>query len=71
MKLGSLKEGGRDGTLVVVSRDLTKAARAGAVAPTLQRYFTASFDDLSGAANLPGMPEETSGNGSTSDIESA
>ena len=42
-----------------------------AVAPTLQRYFTASFDDLSGAANLPGMPEETSGNGSTSDIESA
>ena len=25
MKLGSLKEGGRDGTLVVVSRDLSTA----------------------------------------------
>ena len=28
MKLGSLKEGGRDGTLIVVSRDLTKATVA-------------------------------------------
>lgn len=37
MKLGSLKEGGRDGTLVVVSRDLSRAVRADAVAPTLQR----------------------------------
>ncbi len=37
MKLGSLKEGGRDGTLVVVSRDLTKAVRAIGIAPTLQR----------------------------------
>ena len=37
MKLGSLKEGGRDGTLVVVSRDLSKAVRATGVAPTLQR----------------------------------
>jgi len=37
MKLGSLKEGGRDGTLVVVSRDLTKAVRATGIAPTLQR----------------------------------
>jgi fumarylacetoacetate (FAA) hydrolase len=37
MKLGSLKEGGRDGTLVVVSRDLTRAVRATAIAPTLQR----------------------------------
>lgn len=37
MKLGSLKEGGRDGTLIVVSRDLTRAVRADAVAPTLQR----------------------------------
>jgi len=36
MKLASLKEGGRDGTLVVVSRDLTRAARAANVAPTLQ-----------------------------------
>ncbi len=37
MKLGSLKEGGRDGTLVVVSRDLSRAVRASAIAPTLQR----------------------------------
>ncbi len=37
MKLGSLKEGGRDGTLVVVSRDLSRAVRASDVAPTLQR----------------------------------
>jgi len=46
MKLGSLKEGGRDGTLVVVSRDLGRAVRAGAVAPTLQ----AALDDWSNAA---------------------
>lgn len=37
MKLASLNEGGRDGTLVVVSRDLSRAARVGAIAPTLQR----------------------------------
>ncbi len=37
MKLGSLKEGGRDGTLIVVSRDLAKAVRADGIAPTLQR----------------------------------
>ncbi len=36
MKLGSLKEGGRDGTLIVVSRDLVRAVRATRVAPTLQ-----------------------------------
>jgi len=37
MKLGSLKEGGRDGTLIVVSRDLTRAVRATGIAPTLQQ----------------------------------
>jgi fumarylacetoacetate (FAA) hydrolase len=37
MKLGSLKDGGRDGTLVVVSRDLARAVRATGIAPTLQR----------------------------------
>ena len=31
MKLGSLKEGGRDGTLIVVSRDLAKADCPGRV----------------------------------------
>ena len=37
MKLGSLKEGGRDGTLVVVSRDLSRAVRADGIAATLQQ----------------------------------
>jgi len=46
MKLGSLKEGGRDGTLIVVSRDLTHAARASDIAPTLQ----AALDDWHNAA---------------------
>jgi fumarylacetoacetate (FAA) hydrolase len=40
MKLASLKHG-RDGRLVVVSRDFTRCADASAVAPTLQ----AAFDD--------------------------
>jgi fumarylacetoacetate (FAA) hydrolase len=40
VKLASLKNGGRDGTLVVVSRDLSRAART-AAAPTLQ----AALDD--------------------------
>lgn len=37
MKLGSLKEGGRDGTLIVVSRDLRHGARATGIAATLQQ----------------------------------
>ena len=37
MKLASLKEGGRDGTLIVVSRDLARAVRATDIAHTLQR----------------------------------
>ncbi len=37
MKLGSLKEGGRDGTLIVVSRDLRRAVLAEGIASTLQR----------------------------------
>ena len=36
MKLATLKEGGRDGTLVVVNRELTRAVRADEIAPTLQ-----------------------------------
>ncbi|WP_207478886.1 fumarylacetoacetate hydrolase family protein [Arenibaculum pallidiluteum] len=36
MRLASLKEGGRDGTLVVVSYDLRKAIRVPEIAPTLQ-----------------------------------
>ncbi|MFT3769303.1 MAG: fumarylacetoacetate hydrolase family protein [Minicystis sp.] len=41
MKLGTLRDGTRDGSLVVVSRDLLRFARAAAVAPTLQ----AALDD--------------------------
>lgn len=36
MKLATLKKGGRDGTLVVVSRDLKKAVVANDISPTLQ-----------------------------------
>jgi fumarylacetoacetate (FAA) hydrolase len=41
MKLATLKHGGRDGTLVVVSRDLTRCQSVGGVARTLQ----AALDD--------------------------
>lgn len=41
MKLASLRAGGRDGTLVVVSRDLSRAIRVPGIAPTLQ----AALDD--------------------------
>jgi fumarylacetoacetate (FAA) hydrolase len=41
MKLASLKEGGRDGTLIVVSRDLAHGVRADGIAATLQ----AALDD--------------------------
>ena len=37
MKLASLKHGGRDGTLIVVSRDLTRAVVADGIARTLQQ----------------------------------
>jgi len=37
MKLGSLKQGGRDGTLIVVSSDLSRAVTAHGVADTLQQ----------------------------------
>ena len=36
MKLATLRDGTRDGRLVVVSRDLTRCADAGRIAPTLQ-----------------------------------
>lgn len=36
MKLASLKDGSRDGALVVVSRDLTRAVAAAAIVPTMQ-----------------------------------
>ena len=39
MKLATLKDGTRDGQLLVVSRDLRHAAIADAIAPTLQRVL--------------------------------
>ena len=36
MKLGSLKSGGRDGSLVVVNRALSEYVTVGDIAPTLQ-----------------------------------
>jgi fumarylacetoacetate (FAA) hydrolase len=62
MKLASLKQGGRDGTLVVVSRDLTRAAAATQIAPTLQTAFDnwetagpqlVSLSDLLNRCNQP------------------
>jgi len=46
MKLATLKQGGRDGTLVVASRDLAKAVPASDIARTLQ----AALDDWGNAA---------------------
>jgi len=46
MKLGTLKAGGRDGTLVVVDRDLKRAVKASGIAPTLQ----AALEDWARAA---------------------
>ncbi|MGL6290865.1 MAG: fumarylacetoacetate hydrolase family protein [Silanimonas sp.] len=58
MKLGSLKEGGRDGTLIVVSRDLARAVRVPHIAPTLQR----ALEDWSNAApRLNGVSEALNG----------
>jgi fumarylacetoacetate (FAA) hydrolase len=45
MKLASLKAGGRDGRLVVVSRDLARCVEATGIAPTLQ----AALDDWEAA----------------------
>jgi fumarylacetoacetate (FAA) hydrolase len=58
MKLGSLKEGGRDGTLVVVSKDLARAVRATGIAATMQR----ALEDWSNTApRLNGVYEALQG----------
>ena len=44
MKLGSLKSGGRDGTLVVIGDDLTRVAPATGIAGTLQQAIE-TWDD--------------------------
>lgn len=47
MKLASLKEGGRDGTLIVTNRDLTTAVRADGIAETLQQALD-RWEDVAG-----------------------
>ena len=62
MKLATLKNGSRDGRLVVVSRDLTRAVDAAAIAPTLQfaiehwSWVEAGLRGLSDALNAGGAP---------------
>jgi fumarylacetoacetate (FAA) hydrolase len=57
MKLATLKDGTRDGQLVVVSRDLRTAAIADAIVPTLQRalddwtFYAPQLLDLSDSLN--------------------
>lgn len=57
MKLATLKDGTRDGQLIVVSRDLHTAAIADAIAPTLQRvlddwtFYAPQLADLYDALN--------------------
>jgi fumarylacetoacetate (FAA) hydrolase len=53
VKLATLKQGGRDGTLVVVSRDLKRAISARRIAPTLQNAldnWSKVQGDLDGAS---------------------
>jgi fumarylacetoacetate (FAA) hydrolase len=52
MKLATLKRGGRDGTLVVVSRDLTRCQTVADIATTLQQ----ALDDWEATAPQLAMP---------------
>jgi fumarylacetoacetate (FAA) hydrolase len=68
MKFATLKAGGRDGTLVVVSRDLARYQTVGGVAPTLQKALDewdavrpeleAVYDALNHGAARHAMPFE-------------
>ncbi|MFN7552660.1 MAG: fumarylacetoacetate hydrolase family protein [Pseudomonadota bacterium] len=70
MKLASLKSGGRDGTLIVASRDLRKAVVVPQIAHTLQR----ALEDWQHAAPrlnaVAELLEEVAGNGGTGLVES-
>jgi len=65
MKLATLKSGGRDGTLVVVSRDLAHARPVPDIAPTLQQALDrwaeveaplrAAYDNLNGRARADAL----------------
>src|SRR5690606_1946642 len=51
MKLATLRDGSRDGVLVVVSKCLTKAIKVPEIAATLQRALE-QWDDVSGKLNV-------------------
>src|SRR5690554_1715644 len=68
MKLGSLKEGGRDGTLIVVSRDLSRAVRAAGIAPTLQRALE-DWDNTAPRLNALAQSLETGDADGVFDLE--
>lgn len=68
MKLATLKEGGRDGTLVVANRELTRAVRADGIAPTLQ----AALDDWDSVApRLNALSERVNAGDAESSFELA
>lgn len=62
MKLATLKDGTRDGQLVIVSRDLKTAVLADGIAPTLQRalddwnFIAPQLEELYTALNADNLP---------------
>lgn len=65
MKLATLNKGGRDGTLIVVSKDLTRAVRALDIAPTLQK----ALDDWNSTApRLRTLYEQLSSGAQLADV---
>jgi fumarylacetoacetate (FAA) hydrolase len=70
MKLASLKSGGRDGTLIVASRDLRKAVAVPQVAHTLQRALEDWHNVAPRLNAVAELLEEVAGNGGTGLVES-
>lgn len=68
MKLASLKQGGRDGTLIVVDRELKRAVTVPQIAPTLQRALE---DWQSAAPRLAAVYEALNGGESAPDGQPA
>jgi fumarylacetoacetate (FAA) hydrolase len=63
MKLGTLRDGSRDGCLLVVSRDLRRAVRATGIAPTLLSAIESwsaaapALEQLSASLNAGAVPD--------------
>ncbi len=64
MKLASLKEGGRDGTLIVVDRALRRAVRATGIARTLQKAIEEWANVAPGLVDLAGQLRDDKAPGS-------